>query len=333
MSEFTAPPGEGEDGGAASPAGAGSSAGQLLRQMRQAAGMHIAALATTLKVPVERLEALEADRYEDFKDHVFMRALAAGACRVLKHDPAPILALLPGGAPAPLRIHQGINASIRDTPLRGSFTGGGEAPRSRLLLAAVALLLLGALAIIVWPAGLTLDQLLPGRTASQAPALTAEPPSQPAQSALPEAAGQPPGPAAPAPQTEVPAAPTPTPVPAPVPVPAASDAAAAPAGSVPAASAPATAATVAAPAASAPAAAPNADLVLRAREQSWVQVRSGGAVVLQKTLEAGESVAVPGTAPWSVVIGRADATEVIVRGQPMDLKTLARDNVARFEVK
>ena len=76
MSEFTAPPGEGEDGGAASPAGAGSSAGQLLRQMRQAAGMHIAALATTLKVPVERLEALEADRYEDFKDHVFMRALA-----------------------------------------------------------------------------------------------------------------------------------------------------------------------------------------------------------------------------------------------------------------
>ena len=76
----------------------------------------------------------------------------------------------------------------------------------------------------------------------------------------------------------------------------------------------------------------DAVLVLRASAPSWVQVRSGGALVLQKTLVAGESVAVPGAAPWSVVIGRADATEVIVRGVPLDLAARTRDNVARFEV-
>jgi len=34
-----------------------------------------------------------------------------------------------------------------------------------------------------------------------------------------------------------------------------------------------------------------------------------------------------------VVIGRADATEVFVRGKPFDLAAVSRDNVARFEVK
>ncbi|MDO8288324.1 MAG: helix-turn-helix domain-containing protein, partial [Parvibaculum sp.] len=37
-------------------------AGALLRAARQAAGIHIAALAALLKVPEKRLEALEHDR-------------------------------------------------------------------------------------------------------------------------------------------------------------------------------------------------------------------------------------------------------------------------------
>ena len=35
-------------------------AGALLRQAREAAGLHIAALAVSLKVPVKKIEALEA---------------------------------------------------------------------------------------------------------------------------------------------------------------------------------------------------------------------------------------------------------------------------------
>nr|WP_237707279.1 DUF4115 domain-containing protein [Acidovorax sp. NO-1] len=55
--------------------------------------------------------------------------------------------------------------------------------------------------------------------------------------------------------------------------------------------------------------------------------------MLQRNLTAGESVSVTGQLPLSVVVGRADATEVLVRGKPLDLTTVSRDNVARFEVK
>ncbi|MDB5966089.1 MAG: hypothetical protein JWQ72_2589, partial [Polaromonas sp.] len=74
------------------------SAGSLLRRAREAAGLHIAALALALKVPVKKLEALEADRYDELSDAVFVRALAASVCRNLKIDPAPVLQRLPATA-------------------------------------------------------------------------------------------------------------------------------------------------------------------------------------------------------------------------------------------
>ncbi|KRB39324.1 hypothetical protein ASD94_18645 [Acidovorax sp. Root70] len=75
-------------------------------------------------------------------------------------------------------------------------------------------------------------------------------------------------------------------------------------------------------------------LVLRARASSWVQVRdANGALALQRNLAAGESVSVSAPTPLAVIVGRADATEVIVRGKPFDLTAVARENVARFEVK
>ncbi len=49
--------------------------------------MHIAALAASLKVPVNKLEALEAGRYDELPDLTFARALASSACRQLKVDP------------------------------------------------------------------------------------------------------------------------------------------------------------------------------------------------------------------------------------------------------
>lgn len=75
-------------------------------------------------------------------------------------------------------------------------------------------------------------------------------------------------------------------------------------------------------------------LVLRARSESWVQVRDAtGVTTLQKILTAGESVVVPGKPPLSVVIGNAEATEALIRGNALDLAPISKDNVARFEVK
>ena len=55
--------------------------------------------------------------------------------------------------------------------------------------------------------------------------------------------------------------------------------------------------------------------------------------MLERNLAADESASVNVPGPLTVVIGRADATEVFVRGKPFDLAGVSRENVARFEVK
>ena len=98
------------------------SAGTLLRLAREAEGLHIAALAVSLKVPVKKLEALESDRIDLLPDAVFARALAASACRILKTDPAPILASLPQTTLPRLQSQ----ASAVNTP----FTAPGQGARA-----------------------------------------------------------------------------------------------------------------------------------------------------------------------------------------------------------
>ena len=60
------------------------SAGQLLRQAREAAHMHRASLAGVLKVPAKKIEALENDDWQSLPDLAFTRALASSICRQLK---------------------------------------------------------------------------------------------------------------------------------------------------------------------------------------------------------------------------------------------------------
>jgi cytoskeleton protein RodZ len=78
-----------------------------------------------------------------------------------------------------------------------------------------------------------------------------------------------------------------------------------------------------------------ADLVVfTARGASWVEVIDATASVkLRKTLATGDIVSASGVAPLSVVVGRADVVDVQWRNKPVDLKPVARENVARFEVK
>jgi len=123
--------------------------GALLRQAREQAGVHVAALAVALKVPVRQLEALEQERFDLLPDRTFARALAGSVCRQLRIDSAPILAALPQIAPLTVSVNVGINE-----PFRAATPVGGLGWRERLLrppvLAAV-VLLLAALALIVVP--------------------------------------------------------------------------------------------------------------------------------------------------------------------------------------
>ncbi|MDQ6640467.1 MAG: helix-turn-helix domain-containing protein, partial [Pseudomonadota bacterium] len=105
-----------EAGAAAGPVAA-QSAGRLLREARERQGLHIAALAASIKVTQKKLELLEADRFEALPDATFARALALTVCRALKIDSAAVLRLLP--PPAGHRLEQvgeGLNAPFRERP-------------------------------------------------------------------------------------------------------------------------------------------------------------------------------------------------------------------------
>lgn len=299
----------------------GKSAGTLLREAREAAGLHVGALAVSLKVPVKKLEALEADDLSQLPDAVFARALAATVCRSLKIDPEPVLARMPQLQVPPLHV------GSQETPVRLDSHGDGLRPRSmgglpRPVLYLSALLLLGAIGVALMPSW----RIGGDPAAVQAPdgVVIRSVPNQldPSPTPAPGAAD-----AAAVPQSGVAA-------------PAAAPAASAAQGSTVATAAPQAPAS-AAPAADtagkpAPAAvsAGGAIAVFSTREASWVQVvDAAGLVHLRKTMDGGETVSINGTLPLSVVIGRANAIDVVVRGKPFDVQALAKDNVARFQIQ
>jgi cytoskeleton protein RodZ len=77
--------------------------------------MTLIELAGILKVQVQKLQALESGHLGAFKDVVFLRALTASVCRVLKMDSVPVLALLP---PSPVDFSVLRPAENRAEPLR-----------------------------------------------------------------------------------------------------------------------------------------------------------------------------------------------------------------------
>ena len=301
-------------------------AGALLRDAREAAGLHIAALAVALKVPVAKLEALEADNFSALPDMVFVRALASSVCRTLKIDPQAVLALLPQGEGPRLSAGDvGLNAPVKGFASRSSaapFKGAG----SRSFVWAVGLLLIGAALMMFLPRGLDADLsalLKQPETTTKIPMPTGNVAQE-----ISVAVGA---------EERVPSA-------APAPAPAAAAAAGVgvelPAGeSIKPAGIASHPIVLPSVEASAPSSAPAADapsgvLAFKARSESWIQVRdAAGALVLQRNLAPNELVSVSGVLPLAVVIGRADATEVFVRGKPYDIGPVSRENVARFEVK
>jgi cytoskeleton protein RodZ len=130
-----------------------TTAGGLLRKYREAQDLQLEVLAQVLRVSAAKLEALEADRWDDLPDAMFARALALAVCRQLKMDAAPVLQLLPAQDVSRLAA---INERGLDFPLeRPSFL-----PQSSFLVvarmftpmrwAAIAVLVL-ALMIGFWP--------------------------------------------------------------------------------------------------------------------------------------------------------------------------------------
>ena len=189
---------------------AGASAGALIRRARESAGVQITSLAVALKVPVRRLEALEADRYDLLTDAVFVRALASSVCRSLKIDPAPILPLLPRTQAQPLSVEGRINEPFRSS----EEAAAGRRPVSPPAVLAGVVLVFAALTVYLWPdlmAWYSSDMAAPGSAVANLPASGVAPaPPSTVTEAVPSAAASPvPAPGAAAmPSAPVPALPS-----------------------------------------------------------------------------------------------------------------------------
>lgn len=293
------------------------SAGQILRQARLKAGVHLAVLSVHLKVPVRQLEALEADVWDPVKGPVFYRALASSVCRQLNTDPGPVLALLPR-APGQLESAKSLHDSDRPnrlaldrrSPFRRSSLG------KYLLLSAVTAALLVSWAW--WPTISAPDWL--GRDLLRFSFFTPNSPQWVTQEVQvsPSSVGL--SPAGATLETREALSPTPT----------------SGQGAQPLSSVTSTQETAAAQSASSEPSKLNtaAQWIFSATAESWLELRNSKDVVIWSgMLKPGETQRIDSPLPVRVVVGRAQVVTVSLRGQPFDLKPHTQVTVARFEVK
>ena len=299
------------------------SAGALLRQARQAQGVALEDLAATLKVPVEKLQALEDEDWQRLPDVVFLRALAQTICRTLHLEAAPVLALLPQQKVTALAPQGGLNAPMRERGVPSILaTNTKHSPWPWVVLLLIVLGGGGYLGVQwmapEWVRGVSTTVSAPSDPAGDSPlfspavpeegdgggmgnmgdvAQAGEVPTVQAaalmQPALLEEEGAQPGFAAPAPAAE----------------------------------------PAAAPAAQA-AASVSPVLRITAKGATWVQVLDAQQrLLIEKILQDGEVFSTSAPKPLTVAVGKADLATVEVNGAPFDVQAVARSNVARFEVK
>lgn len=285
-------------------AGQPDTAGALLRTARQSQGLDIATLAALLKVPVHKLQALEQDQSALLADPVFARALAASMCRILKLDPAPVLQRLPAIAAFKVTSqNRGINTPFRvRSSSRNAVPFWSHISRPAVLVGLA--LLLGALVLMFLPS--IQKEIARYRQAGQLETV----PGQAVESASVTTTVITPT----SPGNDVPGVSSTLVTPADVPAAATGPLATVSAGAEGTAGEP--------------------PMTISAKGASKIKVTdASGAVVLDRTLRAGESVSLSGVLPLAVVASRANVIQVQVRGQAFDLASVTNNNIARFEVK
>ena len=305
------------------PPASAATAGRLLREARLKAGVHLAVLSVTLKVPVRQLEALEADELDPGKGPVFYRGLASSVCRHLQTDSAPILALLPQTTAHLQPLVRSVQPLESEGSARISNVPWGRMVSSKVVwVAALLLFMTGA---FLWMPGPAQWAWLDDVKSLMADEVVSQEVTEPVVSP-------------PATVTEilpVPVAPTAS-AEASSPAPLAS--VVSPVSPVSPALAPAVPISQAGqstpPAKPAVSATAEPEWVFSASGDSWLEVRNvQKSVVWSGVVKAGESTRIQSPLPVSVVVGRAQVVTATLRGQPFDLKPHTQVTVARFEVK
>ena len=153
-----------------------------------------------MKVSLQKLDALENDRFDELPDLTFARGLASAICRAFGADPAPVLERMPLAAPGLRAQGKPINQPFRqpgDSPapmLKSSF--------SKPLVIAIGVLLLAAAALWLLPT-LPIQLTAPAQESTSAdgevqePAAPAAEPTPPAEMPAGAASAEQTAPAAP----------------------------------------------------------------------------------------------------------------------------------------
>lgn len=282
-------------------------AGSLLAQAREAAGLTLAAVAQQLKLAPRQVKALEEDDFAHLPERTFVRGFVRNYARLLHLDPALVLAALPDAT---------ITSTLDRPSLAGSSRVMGELPESlpahrrptrwAIPLALIVIVAVTAAYVLTRPAVDT-PVSMSANPASASGAATLTAPAAPADPSV-------------------------TPLPNPL--------FADPARAQLSAVGPATrtdASSLPAPATPPAAFAPDgidAPLVLTFRGASWAEVKDrGGAVVLSTIGINGATHSVRGSQPFEVWLGNADVVTVTYRGQPIDLAPYTKQNVARLTLQ
>ena len=286
-------------------------AGMILQQAREAAGLTIDDVALQLKLAPRQVVAIERDDFANLPGRTFIRGFVRNYARLLKLDTDAVLGVLTGEHATP----------AERAPLAATSRAMGEMPMERpsrpnIARWAIPLVLVAIVAIAAF-----YEFARPQASRVPAPVTPIAPATSPTSSAVPLA-----NPARPATETAT-TAPATTEATAP------STATEPPSEPATAASNPATS-TAPAPATQETASAARGNqLALRFRGTSWVEVRDrSGNVVLSMTGSDGATREIVIAPPGEVTVGNAGVVDATWRGRSVDVMAQARQNVARIRL-
>ncbi|MBS0307753.1 MAG: DUF4115 domain-containing protein [Proteobacteria bacterium] len=333
---------EAEVGDAISPAAKDASAvavkaagpGAQLAAQREAQGWTVEQVASQLNMATRQIHALESNHFAALPGMVVVRGFLRSYAKLLKLDPAPLLAMVAEESAAQpadtIELKRALSAPYTESSLPPMVK---PASTSRGLLLFACLVLLVAAGWMAYRNGLLpmpIAEQAGSKTLSAAeavssatvtsPSLTTEERTQASTTVeLPATVSTT------TPATTQPSAPSVTKVDPPI------------VQAVQELTQPATEQKIAdKPALPDPLSAPvdgKNSLVLNVRKDAWVEIRRADkVVVVSRLLKAGTTAAFEVTQPVSLIVGNAAGVDVSLRGKPLDPKA-AKNNVIRLDVK
>lgn len=308
--------------------------GAQLRTFREERGLTIEQVAGQLNLASRQIQALENDNYSALPGLVIAKGFVRAYAKLLKVDAAPLVAMVGEESVTPmdsLEMQRALAESLSESMLpemKRKPAASGWAVGVILLI----VVMLGALAAyqLGWltmpsPAGSDLSEARPQSASEQMVAAAPQVDGAPAQSQTsPSVAATPVVPSAP-----IASAPAVEPISPGAGQAKPSAAVSAQPPSQAAAAANGTVADNVTPPTPSP-----SNVVLTVKQDSWIEIkRADDTVLISRIVKAGSTEAFDLSKPATMVIGNVAGVDVVVRGKPVELKPIAKTNVARMELK